>query len=208
MENNKEMRRLRDHAPLLVCFVLWGVMASHARLVTTHPRVKANAPLGNNVAWSCGLDTLSGPISYDITPKEYLSKSKYTTSVGTPSATFEVNALGAAVYSVDIETPSGGALAPHVSLTYNSQGDYGLAGYGFNITGISSITRMPSTLGQDGEIKGIRLMEGDNYCLDGKRLVRTSGKAGCDGATYSPLGNPHVKVTLHGLDPTTPCGLR
>ena len=200
MENNKEMRRLRDHAPLLVCFVLWGVMASHARLVTTHPRVKANAPLGNNVAWSCGLDTLSGPISYDITPKEYLSKSKYTTSVGTPSATFEVNALGAAVYSVDIETPSGGALAPHVSLTYNSQGDYGLAGYGFNITGISSITRMPSTLGQDGEIKGIRLMEGDNYCLDGKRLVLTSGKAGCDGETYSPLGNPHVKVTLHGLD--------
>lgn len=197
MENNKEMRCLRDRAVLLVSFLLWGAMMAHAHEVTF---VRSKMSLDNNVALSEGLDTLSGPISYDITPKEFLSKSKYTASVGTPSVAFDVNALGAAICSVGIDAPAGGSLSPKINIAYNSQRDYGLAGYGFGLTGVSSITRMPSTLGQDGAIKGIRLMEGDNYCLDGKRLVLTSGSAGCNGATYSPLGNPHVKVTLHGLD--------
>lgn len=170
---------------------------AHAHEVTF---VGSKMSLDNNVALSDGLDTLSDPISYDITPKEFLSKSTYTASVGTPSVALDVNALGAAICSIGIDAPSRGCLSPKISLTYNSQSDYGLAGYGFGITGVSSITRVPSTLGQDGAIKGIRLMEGDNYCLDGKRLVLTSGSAGCNGATYAPLGNPLVKVILHGVD--------
>lgn len=198
MENNKKMKTLRERAACIFCFLLGVMYVAHAGEIAPYTN-GGPSPDGFNVL-PYGADTLSGPISFDLTPREFLDKSQQAASVGSPSTTFEVNALGAAVYSVDMETPPGGALTPQVSLTYNSQGDYGIAGYGFNITEISSITRAPHTLWQDGAIKGVDFITGGSYCLDGKRLVLISGKAGCDGAIYSPLGNPQVKVTLHGWD--------
>lgn len=199
MESNKKMNTWHEKPVCIFCFFLfWIVNVAHADEIA--PFINGGASPDRLNVLTYGSDTLSGPVFFDITPREFLIKSQQTASVGSPSTTFEVNTLGAAVYSVEIDAPTGGALSPHISLTYNSQGDYGLAGYGFNITGISSITRAPHTLWQDGAIKGVDFTAGGSYNLDGKRLVLISGKAGRDGAIYSPLGNPQVKVTLHGWD--------
>ena len=66
--------------------------------------------------------------------------------VGTPAGAVSVSETGAANYTIDIEAPDGGALTPRLSLVYDSQqGDYGLAGYGFGLTGLSAITRGAAT---------------------------------------------------------------
>lgn len=135
------------------------------------------------------------------TPKPTPTPTNY--DVGSPKGTFNVNSVGAATYDIEIDMPNCGSFSPQIGLSYSSQNGYGLAGYGFNITGISVISRAPKTLSQDGIIKGVSYSQGDAYCYNGKRLVLISGKEGCDGAVYSPVDNPHVRVVLHGNEPSS-----
>lgn len=44
--------------------------------------------------------------------------------------------------------------------------------------------RCPLTQAQDGRRRGVQYDSGDRYCLDGSRLVLTSGVYGADGSTY------------------------
>lgn len=60
---------------------------------------------------------------------------------------------------------------PQISLAYNSQGGYGLAGYGWNIIGVSAITRIPSTKYHDGIIDPVDFDASDRLALDDKRLI-------------------------------------
>ena len=124
------------------------------------------------------------------------TENKY--AVGTPKGTFDVNNMGAAVYSVSIECPNGGALMPAISLSYNSQTGWGLAGYGFGIGGLSAITRGGSNMYDDGALRGITYTNADNLFLDGKRLILQSGTHFCDGAVYTVEGDPYTTVIMHG----------
>ncbi|MDY5320854.1 MAG: FG-GAP-like repeat-containing protein [Prevotella sp.] len=120
-------------------------------------------------------------------------------SVGTPNGTLSVNKHGAAVYDLRIDVPYGGSLTPEIGLSYNSQSaGYGLAGFGFNLTGISAITRVGHDLFHDGRLQGVTYGSSDNLLLDGKRLVLQSGTPGQDGAAYTVEGDPFTKVVLHG----------
>lgn len=88
-------------------------------------------------------------------------------SVGTPEGTTSVSNSGAAVYSMKIEVPNGGSLTPQIELSYNSQSSgYGLAGYGFNITGISAITRGGHDLFHDAKQTGVTYTTDDNLFLE------------------------------------------
>ena len=132
--------------------------------------------------------------------------------VGTPSGAVAVSAMGAASYTLAIEAPDGGALTPHLALSYNSLlGGYGLAGYGFGLTGLSAITRGGSDLFHDGAQRGVTHTTADNLLLDGKRLVLLSGTRGRDGTTYTVEGDPYTRVTAHGNDEwftvSTPSGM-
>ena len=120
-------------------------------------------------------------------------------SVGTPEGVLSVSSSGAAVYSLAFDVPNGGALTPQVGLSYNSQsGGYGLAGYGFGITGLSAITRGGHDLFHDGRLAGVTYTASDNLFIDGKRLMLQSGDPGQDGAVYTVEGDPFTKVTVHG----------
>ncbi|MNJ01699.1 hypothetical protein D3C73_1614100 [compost metagenome] len=56
-----------------------------------------------------------------------------------------------------IAVPPGiNGVVPQISLAYNSQGGNGLAGYGWNISGVSAISRIPTTKFHDGTIDGGR----------------------------------------------------
>lgn len=120
-----------------------------------------------------------------------------TVKVGTPKGEFGVSPLGGAVYSIAIDCPPGvNGMEPKIGLTYNSQGGYGLAGYGVNISGISVITRGPKDLFHDGVVKRISYAAyGDALFLDGKRLIPQ--QAG--GESYFTVeGDPYVEVVRHG----------
>ena len=120
-------------------------------------------------------------------------------SVGTLAGSFSVGRSGAATYNLQFEVPHGGSLTPQIGLSYNSQlNGYGLAGYGFSITGISAITRGGYDLFHDGWQGGVTYTAVDNLLLDGKRLILQSGTSGQDGATYTVEGDPFTKVVVHG----------
>jgi RHS repeat-associated protein len=79
---------------------------------------------------------------------------------------------GAVSYSMPISVPVGaGGISPQLSIEYsNMGGDSGL-GKGFHMTGISKITRCPTSNAIEGFIEAP--LSGNNYafCMDGQRLV-------------------------------------
>ncbi len=96
--------------------------------------------------------------------------------VGAVDASFDVNSYGAAVYTIPIKVPPGTqGMEPRIALAYNSQGGHGLAGVGFEISGLSSIERCPATVAQDGYAGAVGYNENDRFCLDGLRLVKVDG---------------------------------
>ncbi len=106
----------------------------------------------------------------DISPR-----AEATAKVGKIADAFSVSSTGEAVYRLTLEVPPGRAgMEPHPSLTYDSGAGNGLVGMGFSLGGFSSITRCASNVAQDGGIRGVSYDKGDNFCLDGLRLVKVT----------------------------------
>lgn len=95
---------------------------------------------------------------------------------GTLEGQLGVSPLGAATFSVPFAIPPGIAgMSPVVGLAYNSQGGDGIAGQGWELTGLSTIQRCPKTRAQDGMAEPVDMKPFDTkttVCLDGKRLFR------------------------------------
>lgn len=121
--------------------------------------------------------------------------------VGNFSGSLTVSNTGAANYNIPVMLPDGGGLAPSIALSYTSHNcTYGLAGYGFSVSGISSITRGGKNLyNNNGIVRGITYTPEDNLYLDGKRLVLISGEACQEGAIYSLEGDPYIQIIAHGV---------
>jgi RHS repeat-associated protein len=102
-------------------------------------------------------------------------RAESTAKVGKIADAFSVSSTGEAVYHLTLEVPPGRAgMEPHPSLTYDSGAGSGLVGMGFSLGGFSSITRCASNVAQDGRIRGVSYDKGDNFCLDGLRLVKVT----------------------------------
>jgi RHS repeat-associated protein len=111
----------------------------------------------------------------------------------------DVTGAGQLQYSLSIDLPPGiKNAAPGISLVYVSGGGNGLAGYGWNITGLSSISRVGKTLEKDGVTKGVQLDYGDYYSFNGQRLILKSGEYGKDGAEYVAEKYSNVKIKSVG----------
>lgn len=125
-------------------------------------------------------------------------------AVGNLSGQLTVSDMGAAVYSLTFDVPDGGPLTPQIGIAYNSQtAGYGLVGYGFNITGISCITRGGKDLFHDKTVQGVTYTDDDNYFLDGKRLILKEGQQGKDGSKYCLEGDPYTEILMHNRVKTT-----
>ncbi|MGU9937113.1 RHS repeat-associated core domain-containing protein [Empedobacter brevis] len=86
-----------------------------------------------------------------------------------------VDGSGSANYKVPIALPPGiKDVAPQIALVYNSSGSNGVAGYGWNIAGVSSINRIGTRKDLDGIIKPINFDDSDQFALDGQRLIKQS----------------------------------
>ncbi|WP_299223194.1 RHS repeat-associated core domain-containing protein [uncultured Psychroserpens sp.] len=119
--------------------------------------------------------------------------------VGETLGELSVSLTGGAKYNIPIAVPPGiNGVIPEVSVSYDSQSGNGLAGYGWNVSGVSVISRIPSTNFHDGEIDGIDYDNMDRFALDGQRLVLKSGTYGGNGAQYETEDFSNLKITSHG----------
>ena len=93
------------------------------------------------------------------------------TVAGTIPGQFSVSPNGGANYSIPIGIPQGvHGMQPSLSLTYNSQGGVGLAGYRWDLSGLSSITRCINTYAEDGQVLPVGDNTSDDFCMDGQKL--------------------------------------
>lgn len=132
-----------------------------------------------------------------------------STEVGTTEGQLTVSLNGAANYSVPISVPPGiSGVEPQISLDYNSQqGLKGTAALGWDIGGISTITRIPSTKFHDGVIDPVDNDQSDRFALDGQRLIAKSGNNstyGSHGTVYETEYFSNVKITSYGNTSTGP----
>ena len=105
--------------------------------------------------------------------------------VGATNGAFNVSSTGGATYQIPIFTPPGTAgMQPQISIVYNSQSGNGLLGMGWNISGLSAISRVPKNHYFDNQAGGIALDTSDRFSLDGNRLL-TTGTYGMVNSTYN-----------------------
>jgi len=112
---------------------------------------------------------------------------------------FSVSLTGAATYNLPIEVPPGiNGIEPKIGIAYSSQSGNGIAGYGWNISGLSSINKIGSNKFYDGKNSTITYSSTDRFSLDGQRLLLKSGVYGMDGAEYQTENYNNLKITSHG----------
>lgn len=123
-----------------------------------------------------------------------------TIDVGRTAGQLDVSLTGAATYNVPISVPPGiKDVVPQIGLSYSSQAGNGLAGWGWNITGLSGISRIPATMYHDGFIDPVDFDLDDRYALDGQRLLLVSGTYGAPNSVYQTENYSNIKVKAYGV---------
>ncbi|PNW15620.1 type IV secretion protein Rhs, partial [Chryseobacterium lactis] len=111
----------------------------------------------------------------------------------------EVNGAGQLQFTLPIALPPGvKSVAPQINLVYTSGSGNGIAGYGWSLSGLTSISRTGKTIEKDGEVKGVQLDYSDYYSFNGQRLILKSGEYGKDGAEYVTEKYSNVKIKSVG----------
>ncbi|MGL6127709.1 MAG: FG-GAP repeat domain-containing protein [Chryseobacterium artocarpi] len=114
----------------------------------------------------------------------------------------EVNGAGQLQFTLPIALPPGvKSIAPQINLSYSSGSGSGIAGYGWNISGITSISRVGKNIDKDGDAKSIQLDYSDYYSFNGQRLILKSGEYGKDGAEYITEKYSNIKIKSLGSIP-------
>jgi hypothetical protein len=92
--------------------------------------------------------------------------------VGKTPSSHAVAPSGAFNYTIPIQLPKGtNNLKPEISINYSSQGGNGLVGYGWNISGLSVISRVNQTIFHENKIKNVSLAQDDPLAWNGNRLI-------------------------------------
>jgi RHS repeat-associated protein len=124
-------------------------------------------------------------------------------NIGALAGHFSINSDGAAVYQIPLPLPPGTAgMGPSLSLVYNSGGPNGILGMGWQLAGLSTISRVGRTPAQDGAHGAVLYDDNDRFTLDGTRLVPVHGNYGDTDAVYHTEIERWSKVTpTYGTKP-------
>lgn len=126
---------------------------------------------------------------------------------GSTNGVADVSQTGAATYQIPIHTPPGtNGFQPSISISYNSQAGNGVLGYGWNISGLSAISRVPKTIYHNGIAEGITLTRKDNLALDGNRLIainNDSTEFRTEAETYSKINGGKSKESYYWFEAKT-----
>lgn len=121
------------------------------------------------------------------------------TMVGQISGTFSTDASGAASYIIPIECPIGiNGIQPNLSLVYNSSSNNGIAGWGWNISGLSSIMRTAKTTYYDGKNQNIAWNNTDSLIFNGQRMM-TFKKWNQDSIEYRLETDPTTMIRAYNI---------
>jgi hypothetical protein len=113
------------------------------------------------------------------------------------AGTFAVGKDGQATYTLPIKLPSlPEEVGINLALTYNSQAGAGLMGKGWNISGLSMISRCDLTVAQDGISDPVhRGTQNPRYCLDGQRLILDPATANASTKIYRDEFEKFSRIT-------------
>ena len=121
-------------------------------------------------------------------------------TVGAISGQHSVSSSGDASYSIPIGIlPGTAGVSPKLSLEYSSGSGNGIFGLGFQLSGLSSVSRCGTTIVQDGAFGGVDLDTNDKFCIDGARLLAINGGTyGANGTEYRTEINSFNKIVSLG----------
>ena len=161
-------------------------------------------PSSGNLTIEIQNPVVNGKITYTGTPVDPETRTLNTSTylVGATNGSLNVNPMGGSAYTVPLELlPGVNGLSPGLSLEYSSNRGPGIAGYGWQIGGLSVITRGPKTYFHDRAAGGIQLDTCDRFYLDGLRLVNTSYTYGHADARYQTDNDIFTRVSPQATDP-------
>lgn len=185
---------------ILIILLLVGFQFSHAQnsnVVGGKSSVKINFKK-INVKTERTLNEAKKPTRSARTPPIDIIGSSTSTEAGSTAGSLSVSLTGAASYSIPIMMPPGiKDVAPNIGISYTSQVANGLAGWGWNISGLSTISRIPATKYYDNKHDGINFKD-DRFSIDGQRLIL---KSGTNGSEYQTENYSNVKVIAYGSSP-------
>jgi len=111
----------------------------------------------------------------------------------------EVNGAGQLQFTLPIALPPGiKNVSPNMSLIYLSNSGNGISGFGWTISGITTISRSGKNIEKDGELTSVKLDYSDYYSFNGQRLILKSGDYGKDGAEYVTEKYSNIKIKSIG----------
>lgn len=121
-----------------------------------------------------------------------------TNVVGTITSTARVSS-GDVSYNIPIKLPPGRrGMQPQVALSYSSGGGSGVAGVGWQISAMSSVSRCGANWVEDGDTGRVNLSNDDRLCLDGSKLILVDGSYGIQGSEYRTREESFRKISLLG----------
>lgn len=134
----------------------------------------------------------------------------YSKAVGTLPGNVSVNSAGAATYTIPLEIPPGTAgMQPVISLVYNSMAGNGIMGIGWNIGGISVISRVGQDRFNEGDIRPVDFSTNDRLMLNGQRLILSNGSWFATNSEYKTQQETFQRIKYKGtsFEVETPDGL-
>jgi len=122
--------------------------------------------------------------------------------VGVTKGELSVSQAGAAVYNLPIAGPPGlNGVVPEISINYSSFGGIGRAGYGWDIGGLSTISRI-QPLNYYDQITDAVDLNFDKFVFNGQRLLSDNPLSyGTDNAVYKTENYSNLKITSYGISP-------
>ena len=109
----------------------------------------------------------------------------------------DISSSGQATFTLPIAMPpSINGFGPKIDLNYNSGQLSGMAGQGWNINGISRISRISTRKDIDGFRDGVDFDDNDKLAIDGQRLLLKSGTYWENGSVYETEVQSNINVLL------------
>jgi RHS repeat-associated protein len=125
--------------------------------------------------------------------------------VGSLPLALDVSPMGAPTGSMPFDLPAGfGNVTPQLGLVYSSSLGLGNMGYGFALSGVSSITVAGQDYWHDGNVTPVNFNGNDRFYLDGARLILESSTYGANGAKYLTENYNFATITSTGSTNSQP----
>jgi RHS repeat-associated protein len=131
----------------------------------------------------------SALISDHVVPAPFVATGVSLSTKGDP----KVTDAGTFEYRIPIAVPDGvRGVQPSLAIVEDSAGGTGLLGRKWAVSGLSVIRRCQKTMAEDRVTAPVNLA-GDEFCLDGERLLRVSGSPNGAGE-FRTRRNPYAKI--------------